>query len=208
MRRERQAAADATSTQPAPTAVAEPSKPTTQQPEAQPEPTPTPPPSAPLVGAQPSYGALPSKDELNGVWSSVLETMSGRVRSRFSAGRFLDTTDNSVVFGLPNPVHRDRCEEVREEVDHALAARFVRPIPLVLVVDATEDDQPFFGQVPSGGAGPVSTLRGPSVDDDELVDVHDLVDANDAVPSVAERILATFAGSELIEDPTNPSTHR
>ena len=40
-----------------------------------------------------------------------------------------------MVFGLPNKIHAAKCEEVRPEVEAALAAHFGRPTPLRIVVD-------------------------------------------------------------------------
>jgi hypothetical protein len=135
-------------------------------------------------------------------WSEgILESLSGRARSRFSAGRFLEGDDGAVVFGLPNPVHRDRCEEVREEVDQALAAHFGHPITLRLVVDTAEVEPDFFDSVPasaSSGSGGASGAQ----DDDEVVDLDGLVDADDRAPSGIERVMAVFEGSTVVQDPS------
>ena len=155
---------------------------------------------APAVAAADADGArLPSLMELTAAWQTVLESMSGRVKARFSAGHFMETTADSVMFALPNPVHRDRCEEVREEVDNALAVQFGRPIPLTLEVDLVEDEPDFFAAPPSGGAGVAEAVD--SLPDEEAVDVHDLVDATDDVPSAEDRVMATFENSTLLEDP-------
>jgi len=150
---------------------------------------------------EPAGGALPTLQELEGAWQGLLESMSGRVRSRFSAGHFLETTAESAVFGLPNPVHRDRCEEIRDEVDATLAATFGRPVPLTLVVDMVEEEPDFFTTPPSGGAGAVALAD--EIPEEDTVDVHDLVDATGDVPSAQDRIMATFEGSTLVDDPQN-----
>jgi len=193
-------------TEPAPTEqpLTEPTpaeQPLTEQPHAEPAPTEQPHAEpAPAVAAADADGArLPSLMELTAAWQTVLESMSGRVKARFSAGHFMETTADSVMFALPNPVHRDRCEEVREEVDNALAVQFGRPIPLTLVVDLVEDEPDFFAAPPSGGAGVAEAVY--SLPDEDAVDVHDLVDATDDVPSAEDRVMATFENSTLLEDP-------
>ena len=147
-------------------------------------------------------GPLPTLAELDGLWQALLESMSGKVRSRFSAGHFMETSPDSLIFGLPNPVHRDRCEEIRAEVDQALAARFGRPMPLSLVVDMIEEEPDFFAAAPSGGAGVIEDLQD-TAHEEATVDVHDLVDATDDVPSAEDRVMATFENSTLLEDPQN-----
>jgi hypothetical protein len=157
-----------------------------------------PPVAAPAAGG----GPLPTLAELDGLWQSLLESMSGKVRSRFSAGHFMETSTDSLIFGLPNPVHRDRCEEIRDEVDQALAARFGRPLPLALVVDLVEEEPDFFAAPPSGGAGVTEDLQD-TAHEEATVDVHDLIDATDDVPSAEDRVMATFENSTLLEDPQN-----
>ena len=171
------------------------------------EPVAAPPPEVPH--AQPAVaspgthgGPLPTLAELNGLWQALLESMSGKVRSRFSAGHFMETSPDSLIFGLPNPVHRDRCEEIRAEVDQALAARFGRPMPLSLVVDMIEEEPDFFAAAPSGGAGVIEDLQD-TAHEEATVDVHDLVDATDDVASAEDRVMATFENSTLLEDPQN-----
>jgi len=172
-----------------------------EQPHAEPTPTEQPhaEPALAVAAADADGARLPSLMELTAAWQTVLESMSGRVKARFSAGHFMETTSDSVMFALPNPVHRDRCEEVREEVDNALAVQFGRPIPLTLVVDLVEDEPDFFAAPPSGGAGVAEAVD--SLPDEDAVDVHDLVDATDDVPSAEDRVMATFENSTLLEDP-------
>ncbi len=88
------------------------------------------PPSAPVDGG------LPTRDEIVLAWGDVvLPSLPARAKSRFSPGRFLDVESDAVVFGLPNKIHAAKCEEVRPEVEAALAAHFGRPTPLRIVVD-------------------------------------------------------------------------
>jgi DNA polymerase-3 subunit gamma/tau len=161
---------------------------------------------APTAEAVPTVvvpvGSLPPLAELLAVWQPMLVSMSGRVRSRFSAGHWVETTADSVNFGLPNPVHRDRCEEVRVEVDEALVVQFGRAIPLSLVVDMVEEEPDFFSTPPSGGAGTTDDADDGTFEED-TIDVHGLVDATGDVPSAEDRVMTTFENSILLEDPQN-----
>ena len=66
----------------------------------------------------------------------VIGRLRPKAKALFQAGRFVAVEDDKAVFGLPNEIHRDRCEEVRGEIESALADHFGRPVGLVLVVDA------------------------------------------------------------------------
>ncbi|MEM7092049.1 MAG: DNA polymerase III subunit gamma/tau [Actinomycetota bacterium] len=151
-------------------------------------------------------GSLPLLGELQGIWPGLLETLSGRVRSRFAAGEFMPHDGGSAIFGLPNPVHRDRCEEVRGEVDEALATKFGAPVPLKLEVDTSEPEPDIFASPPVEPTTSSGAPEAPVIDhDDEAVDLDGLVDAGaDAEPTTGvDMVLSTFEGSKLLEDPSS-----
>jgi DNA polymerase-3 subunit gamma/tau len=151
------------------------------QPQAQPEPEATAAPSAPT-------GLLPTRDELTLAWGDhVLASLRGSAaKARFAGGRFVAVEDGAAVFGLPNAVHRDRCEECRTDVEAALAAHFGRPVPLRLVVD-------------TGAVPPPTGSAAHLPDDDGPVDVHDLVDAPAETVSGVDRLTQAFPGAQLME---------
>jgi hypothetical protein len=96
----------------------------------------------------------------------------------------------AAVFGLPNVHHARRCEEVREEVEQALASHFARPVPLRVVVDQG-------GATPSTGS---AALSGPDPDEEvSLQDLGELTDATDVATSGLERIAEIFPGAELVD---------
>ncbi|HEV3402477.1 MAG TPA: hypothetical protein VG078_11700 [Acidimicrobiales bacterium] len=107
---------------------------------------------------------------------------------RFGVGRFVSVEGGTVLFALPNAVHRDRCEEARTEVEQALSAHFGRRIPLKLVVDR----QP---TTPPPGAPPVPEPP------DEDVDVRDLRDAPPgALASPLDHVMQAFEGAQVVEE--------
>jgi DNA polymerase-3 subunit gamma/tau len=173
--------------------------------EPEPEPEPTPPPATPSepapapsadpVPAQPtpavaSAGGQPTRDDVALAWGDVvLPSLPPKVRSRFAGGRFLPDNGDTIVFGLPNAIHRDRCEDVRVDVDKALAAHFGQPVALRLEVD-------------DGSAPPAGSTDGPSADDDgddDNIDLEDLVDAPSAERSGLETLTKTFPGAEILD---------
>jgi DNA polymerase III subunit gamma/tau len=97
----------------------------------------------PRVEAAGAIATLPSRDELVQVWGDgLLAALPNRARARFRVGRFTDVDGSTAVFALPNETHRSYCEEVRLDVEKALAARFGTAVPIRLVVDDEPVDEP------------------------------------------------------------------
>ncbi len=65
----------------------------------------------------------------------VIGRLRPKAKALFQAGRFVGVEGERAVFGLPNEIHRNRCEEVRGEIEAALSEQFGRPVGLELVVD-------------------------------------------------------------------------
>jgi len=154
---------------------------------------PTPAPSAatrPAPSAA-SKGALPSRDELTLAWGdTILGGLSNKAKPRYSAGRWL-SVDDAAVFGFPNPHYVSRAEEVRDEVEAALAAHFGRAVPVRVVIDADAEAP----QTPGGA--PSEATRELEAEAD--IDLAELTDASDVASSGVERLLKEFPGAELVE---------
>ncbi|HET7489866.1 MAG TPA: DNA polymerase III subunit gamma/tau [Acidimicrobiales bacterium] len=154
-----------------------------QEAAARPAPRPAPPP--------PGTGALPTRDALTKAWGdTVLRGLSLKAKARFGAGRFAAVEDGAAVFAVPNAHVRGRCEEVRAEVEEALAAHFGARVPLRLVVDG-----------PAGG-GPAQPAVDPAADD-AGIDLDDVVEGEPpgqppAVTSPEERLKQAFPGAEEV----------
>jgi DNA polymerase-3 subunit gamma/tau len=156
-------------------------------------------PEAPAAPDTLATGDLPSRDDLVVAWGdAVLPTLPQKAKVRFAGGRFVDVADGVAVFGLPNEVHRVRCEEVRPQVEQVLASHFGRPVPLRLVVD---DGAPP-PRIPGVRTTPVAGDADGAPDDDSI-DVSELVDATDAPTTEIDRITEVFGAVEVVheEDP-------
>jgi DNA polymerase-3 subunit gamma/tau len=153
--------------------------------------TPPVPPTRPGVD---DAAALPSRDALTKAWGDdVLGSLSGRAKARFGAGRFLAVEDGRAVFGLPNEHYLGRCQEVRAEVETALAQHFGIAVPLRLVVEP-----PGWGPAvgPPGG-GPTPPPEDDPADFELGGEVSDS-DAPAAVTSPEERLKRAFPGAEEV----------
>ncbi|HEY5097955.1 MAG TPA: DNA polymerase III subunit gamma/tau, partial [Acidimicrobiales bacterium] len=146
-----------------------------------PGPTPTPAPAAPAPAPPPpgaasapsgtpaAAGPFPTRDQLVQAWGDhVIGRLRPKAKALFQAGRFVGAEGDRAVFGLPNEIHRNRCEEVRGEIEAALSEQFGRPVLLELVVDpgaeapsrrrdASSPDDP--GAAPGRSAGNSGTKR-------------------------------------------------
>ncbi|HUQ62313.1 MAG TPA: DNA polymerase III subunit gamma/tau [Acidimicrobiales bacterium] len=136
---------------------------------------------------------FPTRDELTLAWGDgILAKLPRRSAVRFQVGRFVGVENDVAVYALPNPVHRDRCEEVRAEVEHALSEHFRRRIPLRVVVDS--------GATPTASEAAAPDPKDqPAADDD--VDVDDLRDAPPGtLASPVDHVLQAFEGAKVIEE--------
>jgi len=128
---------------------------------------------------------MPSRDGLTMAWGDqVLERLSPKAKSRFRVGRFVTGEGAGATFALPNAIHRDRCDEVRAEVEQAISAHFGRTVPLRLV---TEDQTP--------------VVTTPPPPDDESIDLDDLQEAPATeLRSPVDHVLQAFEGATVVEE--------
>lgn len=165
-------------------------------------------PSAPATEAEPpaasadppppsatTGGTSPSLPDLERAWNDgLLASLPQRARARFSGGHWVRSEGGTAVFGLPNAPHAARCEEVRSDLELALAQRFATPVTVELVVDASGPDPSAPRAVSSRRAAADDAL-------DDVVDLDDLTDAVGVSNAGIDRLTATFPGAELVEEP-------
>jgi len=161
---------------------------------------------------------FPTRDQLVQAWGDqVIGRLRPKAKALFQAGRFLGADGTRAEFGLPNEIHRNRCEEMRPEVEAALADQFGRPVPLVLVVDGApspagadpSDDGGHDGRSRAVDPSPVAppaapapaAVRPPEPDlDDEDLSVFDdgNLEVADIDNSAEARLLQAFPGAEEV----------
>ena len=160
-------------------------------------PSPGPGSDATSPGPAPAGAPLPTRDALTKAWGdSVLASLSTRAKARFGTGRFVAVEAGAAVFALPNDHFLGRCQEVRAEVEAALAAYLGVPVPLRLVVERP-------GPGDSAGAGPPPPDDDPGFVDDgadfeEIVEVDGTREPPPAVTSPEERLKRAFPGAEEV----------
>ena len=150
-------------------------------------------------GPPASSGAAITLDQLTSSFSDILDELPQRVRARFRLGKFVALDGDSASFGLPNAHVIDRCEEVKPDVEAALAAKFNRPVRISLVVDG---DSTTTSAPPSSAptARPAKAKPEP-VDEavEEVGDISELENAPDVASTGIERLTQAFPGAEVIE---------
>ena len=138
-------------------------------------------------------GQTPTIDVLVEAWAGgLLEEMSRKGRARFSAGRFISVEDGTAVMALPNEPHRQRCEDLRDELEVLLASRFQEEVPVRLVVDDGSSKSR-----PPDGALEVAETRKPESEDE--VDLSNLVDADATEGSAVDQLTQAFPGAALVD---------
>lgn len=148
---------------------------------------------------------MPSLDELQAAWPTVLGRLTNKARARFNAGSFVGTAGDVAEFALPNAIHRDRCEELRADVEAALNEHFGRPVPLRLVVGGAADPSQgplrSAGAAPSGG-GSEAASAADDCHDEQIADIGDVAELADAdvASSSIDRITELFPGAEVVEE--------
>ena len=150
------------------------------------------PPAAPA----PAPGGL-TLAGLEAAWDEIKAGLPGRAKSRFSGGRFISVDGADIVFGLPNAIHRDRCQECADDVQSAISAHVGSAVALALVVD---------GDAPPPTARAVDRPA-PKVEEpveDEVIDLDSLTDASADAAGGIDLLTEAFPGAELIEPDPEP----
>ncbi len=130
---------------------------------------------------------------------SRLDDLSQKVRARFKGGRIVGVDGSTIRFGAPNPIHRDRCDDVKVDVENALTEHFGQPITIEVVIDASD--------APTDPAKlderPPSSPTDLADEEADIGPVAELADADDQSSRGVDRITKAFPGSQVIETGTD-----
>ncbi len=152
---------------------------------------------------------------------SELERTNRKARTLLMAGRFMIEEGDALTYGVPNPMHLNRCAEYANDLTAATVAMLGRSVTVELVVDpegASPMSEPEQGDDEASsplarrGAhlrsvpAPTEDTDAPVVDEtptpEEDIDLADLTDATDAhAPTPAAAFMKAFPGAELVPTP-------
>ena len=151
---------------------------------------------APAGGGDESAGGA----DLAGVtkiWGDVLGELPLPVRSKWRGGNWVTPLTNPARFAVPNPWHKQACDEGRRDVEQALRSRLGQGITIEVVVDGEPAEA-----APPAGTANVPPAAAPAEEEHyESVDISELRDANDAATGGVDLLLREFGGELLEEDP-------
>ena len=130
-----------------------------------------------------------SPAEISELWQGrALPELSARARARFQAAKLVEVQEHVLQFELPNETHRERCEQLKGDVEESLSKLIGTKVQVELAVSA--DLQ-------------VDDVE-KSVDlSEEVVDPADFKTTNDSGPSSVDRLLEAFPGAIASDDDGN-----
>ena len=165
-------------------------------------PAPPPPPSSDSNVADPPDPMLPASqasdktpEELSmaqvaKIWEQqALPALSARARARFQAATLVSVSAGQVQFELPNETHRERCEQMKDEIEAVLRNAVEAPVQVDLTAAREEN--------PRADTKPVA------VAEEEIVDPAEFEASADAGPSSVDRLLDAFPGAVASDDEGN-----
>ncbi len=148
---------------------------------------------ASAVAASSADRVFPSLDDLATRWNqSLLGALPGRVKSRFSTGRWysVDAASATATFAVANEPHRQRCDEFRVDVQQSVTEAFGRTINVKIVVD------------PDSASSTRMTEPGHDTESSLIDEVRESGDTSSIrsgpISSPEERLLRAFPGAEEV----------
>ncbi len=169
--------------------------------------TPTPAPPTDTPAAAPTGTPKPFSIEtlVAALDNGLLDSVSQRARVRFAAASPIsaDEAASQATFSVPNNYYLPRCEEVRSEIEQALAGHFVRSVAITIIVDANAP-KAVTPKQSSTDAAPPTPEPVADEEDEDVGDITELENASDIAGSGIERLTQAFPGSQVIESLDSP----
>jgi len=161
-----------------------------------PPPAPAPPPPAPAeldrestLSVDPTakpVGQDLSLAHVSEVWQEkVLPGISAKARARFQAAKVKDVPDGRVQLELPNATHKERCEQLKGDIEKALSSHLGGDVSVELLsVDESQS----------------AKVDAPETRIEEVVDPSEFEGGIDTGPTSVERVLEAFPGAVASEE--------
>lgn len=124
------------------------------------------------------------------IWEQhALPALSARARARFQAAKIVGVSAGQVQFELPNETHRERCEQMKDDIEAVLRKTLETQVQVELT--AAEEGKPQVDNKPK------------VVAEEEIVDPAEFEASADAGPSSVDRLLDAFPGAVASDDEGN-----
>ena len=165
---------------------------------APPPPAPAPPPPAPAPAESNRESTLSvdptakpvgqdlSLAHVSEVWQEkVLPGISAKARARFQAAKVKDVPNGRVQLELPNATHKERCEQLKGDIEKALSSHLGGDVSVELLsVDESQS----------------AKVDVPETRIEEVVDPSEFEGGTDTGPTSVERVLEAFPGAVASEE--------
>jgi DNA polymerase-3 subunit gamma/tau len=176
-----------------------------------PEPPPAPAPAAPVEAARPAAApASAGSGDVVAEWEQVRPTLKGLARAVYSIVDARDRRGDVVSLVAPNATHRDKCQQLRDDVERAWKAATGQAVTIELHADGG-DETAATARPSSAGAQRDPSRSAPSSStsvpvppppdehDEHDIDLDDLRDAGPG-PSPLDRLAEAFPGTQPIDE--------
>ena len=160
---------------------------------------PPPPPNESVISTKPhdeippdnnDEASLPkdlSIGEVSDVWQQkALPALSAKARARFQAAKVTEVIKDRIRFELPNETHRERCEQLKVDIEKTL--RELLNVSVRVELFATQE------------SAPSNSDTAQSDTEDVAVDPSEFEVATDAGLSSVDRVLDAFPGAVASDD--------
>jgi len=144
-------------------------------------------------GERPALSSALTQSAVEAAFETCLDEVSQKTRVRFKGGRILGVEGTSVIFGVPNDIHRTRCIDLKGEVEQSLGTHFGQSVTVEIRVDG---DAP----APTMDPAKIEPAPKPTAEaDEDIGPVEELADATDQSANGVDRLTKAFPGSKVID---------
>ena len=143
-----------------------------------------------------------SVSSLNDAKDAMLERLERKGKILLAAGRFLQVDSGSAYFGLPNPMHLQRCVEWAGPWEAVVRAFTGAALSVILTVDPLDD-----GPAQASSDRPpqaLASLPEPAEHDVDDFYPDELTDAPSVpIATTLDHLTKAFPGAQVVEDGAN-----
>jgi len=126
------------------------------------------------------------------VWQQqVLPSLTPRARARFQAATIINVSEGRIQFELPNETHRERCEQIKDDIETAVRGILGSQIQVELTTAREETTQ--------------TSVEPKVASDEEIVDPAEFEVNSEAGTTSVDRVLEAFPGAIASDEEGNNS---
>lgn len=153
-------------------------------------------PAASAVTSAPRAGV----GDVTAEWAELVRpSLKGLARAVYSIVDARERRGDVVTLSAPNATHRDKCEQLRDDVERAWKAATGQAVTIELHAGGGDDTAGTLSPSPAGTGRPPAATPAPAEPDEESIDLDDLLDAGPG-PSPLDRLAEAFPGTQQVDE--------